>query len=224
MKLWHSFLKELLLSSRTFYFYIELVAAGMFLFLLLFVIPENFNTKTDEYVYWDIPEAARPLMVEEALELDEDGVSEQVEFELDERVVAATLYEGEDERVYVFENEEDAIRLAEQEREFAGVIHMSDAGEITYTYYLQGYETERLRNIYLVLHNEDFDTLEAAFNAQEVRTLESGTDPLSDRENIIPSFLTFNGSLMGLFIIASYIFLDKKEGVIKAYAGACIGD
>ena len=218
MKLWHSFVKELLLSSRTFYFYIELVAAGMFLFLLLFVIPENFNSKSDEYIYWDIPEAARSFMVEEALDLDEDGVSEQVEFELEDEIVTATLYEAEDERIYVFEEERHAIQLADQERGFAGIIHMNDAGEISYTYYLQGYETERLRNIYLVLHNEDFDTLESAFNAQEVRTIESGSEKLSDRENVIPSFLAFNGSLMGLFIIASYIFLDKKEGVIKAYA------
>jgi hypothetical protein len=35
---------------------------------------------------------------------------------------------------------------------------------------------------------------------------------------MIPVFLTFNGSLMSLFIIAAYIFLDKNEGIIKAYA------
>ena len=59
MKLWQSFVKELVLSSRSFYFYVEIGMAAIFLFLLLFVIPENFNTKTDEYIYWDIPDAAR---------------------------------------------------------------------------------------------------------------------------------------------------------------------
>ncbi|MCP5094486.1 MAG: ABC transporter permease [Chloroflexi bacterium] len=218
MKLWHSFVKELILASRSFYFYIELVMAGIFLFLLLFVIPEQFNSKSDEYIYWDIPEAAHDFFVEESLEVDEDGVSENVELELGDELVPAVLYTTETENIYVLDDRETAVNLADEERAFAAVIHMDDQGEITYTYYMQGYETERLRNTYLVLHNEDLDILTEAFDAQEVRALETEHVLLTDRENVLPSFLTFNGSLMGLFIIASYIFLDKKEGVIKAYA------
>lgn len=51
-----------------------------------------------------------------------------------------------------------------------------------------------------------------------VRSIYREGEPLSDKENIIPVILTFNGSLMSLFIIAAYIFLDKDEGIIKAYA------
>ncbi|MCP4361198.1 MAG: ABC transporter permease, partial [Chloroflexi bacterium] len=81
-----------------------------------------------------------------------------------------------------------------------------------------GYETERLLNTYAVYHNEDFDVLMDVSDGTEVRFLHENQVILSDKENTLPSFLTFNGSLMGLFILASYIFLDKKEGVIKAYA------
>jgi hypothetical protein len=83
---------------------------------------------------------------------------------------------------------------------------------------MQGYETERLRNIYLVTNNEDSEVLAATVNAQDVRALETEHTVFTDKENVIPSLLVFNGSLLGLFMIASYIFLDKKEGVIKAYA------
>lgn len=218
MKLWHSFVKELILSSRSFYFYIEIVMAALFVILLLFIIPDTFNTKVDEYVYYDVPADTRGFFLDMLLADDLDGVVEAAEFKLDGETINAALYEHDDKRLYVFDDEAQAIALADDQREFAAVIHMNDQGETTYTYYMQGYETERLRNIYKVAHNVAPDALKAQFDGQEVRVLHTDQVLLSDRENMIPSFLTFNGSLMGLFLIASYIFLDKKEGVIKAYA------
>jgi hypothetical protein len=218
MKLWHSFVKEMILASRSFYFYIEIGMAALFVFLLLFVIPETFTSKQDEFIYYDVPPAAREQMVGLALETDLDGVAESAEFKLAGETVTATRYESEDKRVYVVDDEATAIALADNRRAFAAVIHMDEQGDVTYTYYMQGYETERLRNIYKVAHNVNGDVLAAQFDKQQVRAIYADQVLLSDRENVIPSFLTFNGSLMGLFLVASYIFLDKKEGVIKAYA------
>lgn len=218
MKLWHSFVKELILSSRSFYFYIEILMAGILLFLLLFVIPETFNTKTDEYIYLDVPEARLEGADEEYLSLDSDGVAEIVEYELDGETIVATLYENETARRYIIDDEESMVALADRERDFGATIRMNEEGEVSFTYYMQGYETESLRNIYLVYHNGDYDTLKETIDAQDVRVLEDNHTVLSDKENVIPSLLVFNGSLMGLFMIASYVFLDKKEGVIKAYA------
>jgi ABC-2 type transport system permease protein len=218
MKLWHSLLKEIKLATRGFYFYIEIVMAGIFLFLLLFVIPENFESKTTEYIYWDVPEAAVKFLDEKSLEIDIDQKSEIAEFELNDEVYEAVFYETDDAKVYVFDNFEIVTTLAEEDREFAAVVHMDDAGSLTYTYYLQGYETERLKNIFAVLHNEEAETILVGMDAQEVQVLHQDQILLSDRQNVIPSFLTFNGSLMGMFILVAYIFLDKKEGVIKAYA------
>ena len=84
MKLWHSFTKELMLASRSFYFYIEIVMAGIFLFLLLFAIPENFDGRQDEYLYYDVPDSAREYFEDELLSADEDGLVEMVEIELDD--------------------------------------------------------------------------------------------------------------------------------------------
>lgn len=218
MKLWHSFTKELLLASRSFYFYIEVVMAGIFLFLLLFVIPENFDNKMDEYVYFDAPPAAVEYLKETTLEDDEDGQVEMVELDWEDETILAELYETEGKHTYVLDDKDAAIGLADKERVFAAVVHMDDAGEITFTYYMQGYETQRLLNTYSVFHNEDKELMVEAYDAQEVRALHEDQVILSDRENIVPSFVTFNGSLMGMFILAAYIFLDKKEGVIKAYA------
>jgi ABC-2 type transport system permease protein len=98
------------------------------------------------------------------------------------------------------------------------VLSLDDNGKINYKYYLQGYESERLKNLYKIINTQNATNLSEKINAQEVRSLTSGYIELSDRENVIPSLLTFNGSLMGMFIIAAYIFLDKQEGIIKAYA------
>ena len=159
-----------------------------------------------------------PLFEDLLLAEDEDGLVENLELQWNDETVLAALYELESNRYYVLDNQDAAIGIANQERAFAGIIHMDEAGEISYTYYLQGYETERVRNLYAVIHNEDLEILSAAIDKQDVRVLHEGQVLLNDRQNTIPSFLTFNGSLMGMFILASYIFLDKKEGVIKAYA------
>jgi len=218
MKLWHSFTKELMLASRSFYFYIEVVMAGIFLFLLLFAIPENFDSRHDEYLFYDIPDSSWEYFEGELLRADEDGLVETVEIELDGEIIYGSLYKSDTSNFYVIDDQELAIALADSERAFAGVIHMDELGEVTYTYYMQGYETERLLNTYAVFHNEAMEVLKDTFDANEVRALHEDQVLLSDRENVVPSFLTFNGSLMGMFILAAYIFLDKKEGVIKAYA------
>ncbi len=219
MKLWHSFVKELILASRSFYFYIELLMAGIFLFLLVFVIPEQFAGKSEEYIHWDVPAGdIREHLENQLLEEDLDGAYELVALQLGDGWVPSALYEYEDTKYYVIDDKEATIQIADEERGFAAIVSADDQGKLHYTYYLQGYETERLRNTYLVFHNEDTEVLADTFDDQEVRVLETEHVLLTDRENVIPSFLTFNGSLMGLFIIASYIFLDKKEGVIKAYA------
>ena len=218
MKLWHSFTKELLLASRSFYFYIEVVMAGLFLFLLLFVIPENFDSRQDEYLYWDIPAEAHAPMVEEYLSLDEDGAAEDVQLSLDDETYPAVLYQTEDANLYVLADQDAAIAMADDNRAFAAIIHMDADGRLTYTYYMQGYETQRLLNTFAVFHNQDSQILFDAVDAQQVKALHAGQVLLNDRQNVVPSFLTFNGSLMGMFLLAAYIFLDKKEGVIKAYA------
>lgn len=216
MKLWHSFIKELKLSSKSFYFFMEIFMALVLLFLLVFVIPENFDSKSNEYIYLDLPQVAEEAFIE-ALE-DIDGKAEKVEIKNGKEIVKATYYENDEKKFYIIDNKEDMISLVDNKSLFGASVEMNDQGEPIYEYYLQGYETQRLKNLMLIFHNEDMKEVEKIFNAQDVRALSENVEMLTDRENIIPSFFTFNGSIMGLFIIAAYIFLDKKEGVIKAYA------
>ncbi len=218
MKLWSSFVKELKIAFRGFYFYIELFLALILLFVLLFVVPEQFNSKESEYLYIDFPSVSFEKTFTDRLE-DLDGKPEAVTLKAGKVEVDAALYESESARIYVLNSEDDMVLMAETKHAIgASIVMDEDDYELHYTYYLQGNETERLKNLILILHGPDDAALFDTAEDQEVRTLGQSQSDLTDRENLLPAFLTFNGALMGFFIISAYIFLDKKEGVIKAYA------
>lgn len=219
MKLWYSFQKELSLSAKSWYFYVELGMAVILLLVLLFVIPENFDTRDNEYVYLDLPvEMTTQYYANSAME-DSDGVLEETELKIDGIMHPALYFENDDSKVYYLKSRDAAVAMAEKEQKFSAIISLKD-GRLAYEYFLQGYESDRLKNLFLILHNSKMTTkdLEAQYAAQRVVSLEQGYIGLNDREMVLPIFLTFNGSLMGVFMIAAYIFLDKKEGIIKAYA------
>jgi len=218
MKLWSSFVKELIVASRGFYFYIELVMAFVLLIVLLFVVPEHFDNKENEYLYLDFPTESIEQTYIDTFE-DLDGQPEAVTLKADKQEIDALLYETEDNRLYVLSSEADMVLLAREKHEVGAAIVMDeDDYEIQYTYYLQGNETQRLKNLVMVIHGPDDMLLYDAADNQQIETLGSNQVELNDRENLLPVFLAFNGALLGFFIISAYIFLDKKEGVIKAYA------
>lgn len=220
MKLWYSFTKELKLSSKSWYFYIELGMAIVFLVILLFVVPENFSSKTSEYIYLDMPEPMVTGFMTQTQPLDLDQKSERIEVEVGKDSFMATVFETEDKKVFFMDDKAAIAAIADKERKFSAIISADEEGQLSYEYFLQGYESERFKNLYLILHNKKATTMDLmqGIENQRVEKLQESPVGLNDRENMIPIFLTFNGSFMGMFIIAAYIFLDKQEGIIKAYA------
>lgn len=221
MKLWYSFLKELKLASTSFYFYIEIFFAIIILVVVLYAIPENFSNSTTEYLYLDMPNKSLTMYEDMLLEEDLDNTAEEMEIKIKKEMISVTYYETKDRKIYLAQSEDNLIKLVDNKKQLGAVISYNtetNPPEVSYKYYLQGYETERLKNLYRVIHNSDMATLEEAINNQEVRLISTDYKTLSDREYTLPSLLTFNGSLMGMFIIAAYIFLDKEHGIIKAYA------
>lgn len=217
MKLWYSFTKELKLSATGFYFYVEIAMAGIFLALLLLVIPENFETKSTEYVYLDVPTQVEESLIDSFIVLDLDQKAEEVEIKSSGDKILVDYYETEDKKIYLTHSEADAIQLADTEKALGAVVSLGDEG-VVYDYYLQGYESDKFKNLYKVFHVKDVNSATDALNNQRVEIISENFEGLSDRENVVPMFLTFNGSLMGLFIISAYIFLDKNEGIVTAYA------
>ncbi len=218
MKLLSSFKKELILASRSFYFYIELIFALVILAVLLFAIPENFSSTSTEYLYLNLPKGAKEIYTDTILESVPGIEPEEVELEADGKTYDAQLIVTDEEEIYIVDSEEAVRTLAYSEQVIGAVIELDDNNQPYYKYYLQGYESTRLKNLISILFNESTDVLEERIENQEVRPLSTDYEPLNDRENTLPPLIAFSGSLMGMFVMASYIFLDKNEGVIKAYA------
>lgn len=245
MKLLSSYFKEMKIAARGFYFYIELGMAIIMLLILLLAIAENPDSKSKEYIYNDMPDILVEAFVEEdiangtsrwaddteltlkpiAFQITNEETGEVTEYNFDEeKTVTARVLEKLNKETgvlsgttYILDNEEDMLRLSYADQVIGATTSIDDMGQLSYKYYLQGYETQRMVDLLYVLHNEDPDVFSASFDAQEVREL--GTfNLLNNRQGIVPIFLAFAGTLMGFFIVMAYIFLDKDEGVIKAFA------
>jgi hypothetical protein len=244
MKLLSSYLKEMKIAARGYYFYVEIVMAIILLVILLFVSETSLNGGK-QFVHNDMPEKVAELLKDKSIDRGDARLAGFTEFRLkpaefeitnqetgetsvhvfeDEKFIELETFEmldsstGElEETVYYVETEEDLMRLSHSERKVGLTVDMNARGRVSFKYYLQGYETDRLESLLYVLNNESPGVVNDRKDRQVVRTL-GITETLNNRENLVPVFLAYIGSLMGFFIVMAYIFYDKAEGVIRAFA------
>ncbi|GAG27208.1 unnamed protein product, partial [marine sediment metagenome] len=238
MKLLSNYLKEMKIAARGFYFYIEIGMAVILLAILLFVISETSTSSSKQFVYNDMPQKIAEYLKDRSIEKGEARLANSTEFKLkptkfeitnqetgettaydfdDEKIIELETIEmldsstGElEETVYYVETEEDMIRLAYGESEIGATAAMNARGKVSYTYYLQGYETDRLKSLLYISHSKSPGVINAKKDKQVVRTL-GVMETLNNRENLVPIFIAYMGSLMGFFIVMAYIFYDKAE-------------
>jgi len=245
MKLLSNYLNEMKIAARGFYFYIEIAMAIILLAILLLAVSETSTSSRKQFIYNDMPQKIAEYLKDRSIEKGEARLADSTEFKLkpaefeitnqetsvtttydfdDEKIVELETIEmldsstGElDETVYYVETEADMIRLAYSESEMGVTVAMNPYGKVSNKYYLQGYETDRLKSLLYILQNESRDVVNAKKDKQVVRTLEV-METLNNRENWVPVIIAYMGSLMGFFIVMAYIFYDKAEGVIRAFA------
>ncbi len=245
MKLLSNYLKEMKIAARGFYFYIEIGMAVILLAILLLVVNETSTSSGKQFIYNDMPQKIAEYLRDRSIEKGEARLANSTEFKLkpaefeitnqetdettvydfgDEKIIELETIEmldsstGElEETVYYVETEEDMIRLAYGESEVGATVVMDARGKVSYQYYLQGYETDRLESLLYISHSKSPSVINAKKDKQVVRTL-GVMETLNNRENLVPMFVAYMGSLMGFFIVLAYIFYDKAEGVIRAFA------
>jgi ABC-type multidrug transport system permease subunit len=191
MKLFSTFLKDLKLSFRSFYIYIEIIMAVIFIAVLLFVVPENFTAEGKVFVYLDSEARIGQL---EQLESLPAGVS--------------------------FVDSDTALRKSlEENRDATGLIVSAENNRLHFEFVLQGYESEQIRNILQKQFVAPMLSAMPEYKENIVVTnLTASAEKLPDRINILPVLLILNSAFVGLFTIAAYLFMDKEEGTIKAIA------
>ena len=244
MKLLSTYLKEMKIAFRGFYFYIEVVMAAIILVILLVAVKENPVSKEREFVFYDMESEIVESYFENSIkngtmvrvdpvdfevkaqeiEITDKKTDETKSYTFDKAVITVEAMEiynkdtGELERVmYLAGSEEDMIRLAYNDKSIGTRIWLDDNRKAHYDYYTQGYETDRMQNLLYILHNDDYRVLTQTADSLQVRKL-GDIAVLNNRQNLIPPFIVLMGSMMGYFIVIAYIYLDKEEGVIKAFA------
>ncbi len=215
MKFLHSFLKDLRLAFKSYYLYMELAFALIYVAIMLLAVPDSFSRSFTVYVWADEPRLAA------ALDLSRSGENhagdEDAAVAIEARSVASRdeLYEAMD-----------------RNRGSIGLILTAAGGAPRLKLVFQGYESRRFRNILEAALREGLAASSltapgltpsgggsgATETFASVTTLEGSPGAISDRMGVVPVFLTMNAAFMGLFIIAAYVFADKEEGTIKAFA------
>jgi len=245
MKLLSNYLKEMKIAARGFYFYIEIAMAVILVGILLLAVSETSTSNSKQFIYNDMPEKIVEYQQDKSIKDGDARLASPTEFKLkpaefeitNQETGETTTYDFNDEKiieletiemldsstgeregtVYYVETEEDMLRLAYGESEIGATAAMNARGKVSYTYYLQGYETDRLKSLLYISHSKSPSVINAKKDRQVVRTL-GIMKTLNNRENWVPIFVVFLGSLMGYFIVIAYIFYDKAEGVIRSFA------
>lgn len=192
-KLIKTFLKDMKISFNGLYFYIEVGFAVIFVLVMLFVVPENFDQTQHFHIYTDLDEKDSSRIVEQ---FDLSGAHITMHDDMDSLKAAMS-----------------------DDRSSLGFYIGMENSQPVYDIIFQGFETERTKSMFKTMLESRILTQMPGFEGGiETTVLEPRADTLTDREHILPIFLTMNVGFMGLFIIAAYIFLDKDEGVIKSFA------
>lgn len=215
MKLFKSMGRELVLLSRSYYFYIEIAMAALYLVVLLVVMPENMSVQSTEYYYFDMPQTTYEQL--EAKFFPDDGsiLKEETSLKVRGEDVDAVHYSTDTKNIYVVGSAESLTALCEDSGNI-GLRLSLEGTQLTYRYYLQGYETEPFKNLAALLSSPDLMAVIDSARGQEVQSLAENIAPLTDRQNLLAVLLVVNCALMGIFIMAAYIFEDKKTNMINA--------
>ncbi len=101
MKILSQVLKELKISSRGFYFYVDIVVAFIILLIMLFLVPEEVVSSNEEYLFYNMKPELSNMIIDKAIE---DGVMKKIEdksFTLKPEVIS--LYPDRDYKPNDFE-------------------------------------------------------------------------------------------------------------------------
>lgn len=113
---------------------------------------------------------------------------------------------------------DEILQRIRENRSSIGLYISTQENKLVYEFILQGYESDRLKAT-MEAHVVGWATMEAGYPVNSTITvLESNNPNIPVNKGMLPVFLVMESALMGLFMVAAYIFQDKEEGTIRAYA------
>ena len=138
MKLLSSYLKEMKIAARGFYFYIEIAMAVIILAILLLLVSETSTSSRKQFVYNDMPQQITKHLKDTSIKRGEARLADPTEFRLQPAQFEITNQETGETIVYAFEDE----RIIELE-----TLEMLDSatGELKETVYYAEAEEDMIR-------------------------------------------------------------------------------
>ena len=248
MKIFSSYLKEMKIASKGFYFYLEFIVAFLLLAVLMLAVPKTAGMKVKEVVFMDMSQSAFEAVISNVTINENHEYEGVTTFKLkpasiqytdlqtgelhtktfeDKKSVDLDTYNyfdsetGQNTKVkYFTDNFEDMLRIAYSKRYYGSVMSYDDQGKVEYVTILRGNETDRYIKLLSTVHTEvDQNEIVKEMDQIKIAYLEP-VEILDNRQNYIPLVITFMCGLMSVFILIAYISIDKAEGLIKAFSVA----
>ena len=228
MKLISTFLKDLKLSLRSYYIYIEIIMALLIIAVLLFVVPDNMSSGYRVLVHLDIENAEIAQVIEQFMSTaDPSKIDEQMLADLDlsnlakDELAAGEQDEPGVQEIELVDSAEQLRAEMDEDRNSIGMIvsFNQETSKLAMEFILQGYESEQMRNLLQAQFAAPMmELLPNYVDQTELTVLDEAAEKLPMKVNLLPVMLLLNSSFVGLFIIAAYVFMDKEEGTIRALA------
>ncbi|MCT4564654.1 MAG: ABC transporter permease [Maledivibacter sp.] len=188
--------KDIITGFRNHFFLAVIAVALIFVGIINFVIPENAEIKPMVYYYFEY-----------------DGEYEAI---LDEVIKES---EAKHSNIHRANTKEEMIQGMKRNFNSLGMIIKEINNRPSVEFVIQGYENKEVINTLILSMKDDIDKrvredmdIDTVFLKNQV---EHGKIPLN--KNVLPIFLTMEPSLLGLVLIAAFIFMEKDEGTIRAY-------
>jgi len=195
-KLMATYIKDMKLALRSFYIWLVLFFAFIFIVVMKFVVPKDMSGDIDVFGENLI------VYIESDVSLSE---VRQSFADLDEKTLV--------------ESKEDLLKALEKNRQAKGLVVSMEDGKMLLNYILQGYEGSATREL-LKTYTRSGWVEESVEDRPHVtiKRLKTGNEKeMSMVDFITPIFLVMESALMGMFLVAAYVFTEKEEGTIRAY-------
>lgn len=188
--------KDIITGFRNYFFLVVIVVALVFAGIINFVIPENADIKPSTYYY-----------------IEYEGVYRDIFEDI--------FQESEAKHINIFriDSREEIVRNMEKNFNSIGMVIRNIDNRPTVEFIMQGYENKEVVNTLVLSIKDDID--------KRIREdIEIDTQYLKDRtaqesipfnKNVLPIFLAMEPTMLGLVMIAAFVFMEKDEGTIGAY-------
>lgn len=189
-------IKDIMTAFRNYFFLIVLGVALLFVGLTNFLIPKELSIKPAVYYY-----------------VDYDGALESV---IDEAILQSQEKHSNIQRVEAIEDIEKNMR---SNFNSLGMVIKEENNQPHIQFIFQGHENEKLRNTLILSMKDDLRSrmqqrvqIERIFLNKDIEV-----ERIPFNLGMIPIFIVMESMLLGFFLIAALVFMEKDEGTIRAY-------